>query len=178
MQGTTGGATILEDRLSRNKPEAAASDEAAQHSRAVTGSEVGMPVKLAKWRAVPALFGLVLTMQPAAALHRVHHRHQADGIVRSRHVAASPAVHYDDTPSYDDPSKYGGGTALSVRTESSIQPSTETSAAAVHVQPRSTTFTPNSNEEKAVQKRITDFNEMQRLQEESFDRKLVICRGC
>jgi hypothetical protein len=26
--------------------------------------------------------------------------------------AVRPPIHYDDTPSYDDPSKYGGGTAL------------------------------------------------------------------
>ena len=126
------------------------------------------------------VFGLVLTMQSAAAFHRGHNHHQADGIVRSRHVAAWPPVHYDDTPSYDDPSRFGGGTALSAMTEPSARPSTEasSSASAVHVQPRGSTFTRNSNEEKAVQKRITDFDEMQRLQEVSFDRKLVICRGC
>lgn len=138
-----------------------------------------MPVKFARRRAVLAVFGLVLTMQSAAALHRVHNHRQADGIVRSRHVAWPP-VHHDDTPSYDDPSKFGGGSAPSVMTGSSARPSTETSssAAAVHVQPRGNAFTPNSTEEKAVQRRITDFDEMQRLEEESFDRKLIICRGC
>jgi hypothetical protein len=50
--------------------------------------------------------------------------------------------------------------------------------APVRVQPRGTIFTPNADEEKTVQKRITDFDEMQRLREESFDRKLFICRGC
>jgi len=28
------------------------------------------------------------------------------------HAAVRPQVHYNDTPSYDDPSKFGGGTAL------------------------------------------------------------------
>jgi hypothetical protein len=139
-----------------------------------------MPVKLTRWRAVLTVFGLALTVQSATALHRVHNHHQADGVVRSRHAAALPPAHYDDTPSYDDPSKFGGSTAPSAMTGSSAGLSTEasSSAAAVRVQPRGNTFTPNSMEEKTVQKRITDFNEMQRREDESFNRKLIICRGC
>jgi hypothetical protein len=48
----------------------------------------------------------------------------------------------------------------------------------VHVQPRGNTYAPHSAEDDAVQKRITIFNEMQGLQDASFDRKLTICRRC
>jgi hypothetical protein len=51
-------------------------------------------------------------------------------------------------------------------------------AESVHVQPRGSGFTPHSAEDDAVQKRITIFNEMQGLQDASFDRKLTICRRC
>jgi hypothetical protein len=135
-----------------------------------------MPIKLSEWRAVLTPLGLVLAVQPAAALYRVHNHHQADGVVRSRDRAPRPQAHYSDTPNYDDPSKFGGSTSPSAMAASpSAPPSTET---LVHVQPRSNTFTPNSNEEKAVQKQITDFDQMQRLQDKPFDRKLLICRGC
>jgi hypothetical protein len=48
----------------------------------------------------------------------------------------------------------------------------------VHVQPRGSTFAPNSAEVEAVQRRITMFNATQRLLDAWFDRKLTICRGC
>jgi hypothetical protein len=51
-------------------------------------------------------------------------------------------------------------------------------AESVHVQPRGSTFAPNSAEVDAVQKRITIFNAKQRLLDAWFDRKLTICRGC
>jgi hypothetical protein len=51
-------------------------------------------------------------------------------------------------------------------------------AESVHVQPRGSTFAPNSAEEDAVQKRITMFNATQRVLDAWFDRKLTICRGC
>jgi hypothetical protein len=51
-------------------------------------------------------------------------------------------------------------------------------AESVHVQPRGSTFAPNSAEADAVQKRITIFNARQRLLDAWFDRKLTICRGC
>jgi len=51
-------------------------------------------------------------------------------------------------------------------------------AESVHVQPRGSTFAPNSAEVDAVQKRITIFNATQRLLDAWFDRKLTICRGC
>jgi hypothetical protein len=51
-------------------------------------------------------------------------------------------------------------------------------AESVHVQPRGSTFAPNSAEEDAVQKRITIFNATQRLLDAWFNRKLTICRGC
>ncbi len=51
-------------------------------------------------------------------------------------------------------------------------------AESVHVQPRGSTFAPNSAEADEVQKRITIFNAMQRLLDARLDRKLHICRGC
>jgi hypothetical protein len=51
-------------------------------------------------------------------------------------------------------------------------------AESVHVQPRGSTFAPNSAEDDAVQKRITIFNVTQRLLDAWFNRKLTICRGC
>jgi hypothetical protein len=51
-------------------------------------------------------------------------------------------------------------------------------AESVHVQPRESTFAPNSAEEDAVQKRITIFNATHSLLDAWFDRKLTICRGC
>ncbi len=54
----------------------------------------------------------------------------------------------------------------------------EGEADSVHVQPRGEDFTPNSAEEDAVQKRITIFNSTQETLDESFDKKLRICRGC
>ena len=48
----------------------------------------------------------------------------------------------------------------------------------VRVQPRGNDFMPNSAEEGAVQKRITDFNSSQEHLDASFDKKLRICRGC
>lgn len=127
-----------------------------------------MPVKLTRLGAALTVSGLVLIMQPAAALHRVHNNDRADGIAHSSATVPRPPVHYDDTPSYDDPSKFGGGSV----------PETLNPPAPAHVQPRGSAFNPNSAGVKAVQKRITDFDEMQRVQEESFDRKLIICRGC
>jgi hypothetical protein len=120
-------------------------------------------------------------MQPAAALHPGRDHRHVDGFVRSQAAAHRPPVRHDDTPSYNDPSKFGGDAALSVMAEPPSTPSpAENSNAAVpvRVQPRGNAFTPNSDEVQVVQKRITDFNEMQRLQEEAFDRKLLICRRC
>ena len=48
----------------------------------------------------------------------------------------------------------------------------------VRVQPRGNDVTPTPADEDAVQKRITIFNSTQEIQDESFDKKLSICRGC
>jgi hypothetical protein len=48
----------------------------------------------------------------------------------------------------------------------------------VRVQPRASTFIPNSAEEDAVQNRLTIFNETQAVQDAWFDGRLTICRGC
>ena len=54
----------------------------------------------------------------------------------------------------------------------------EGEADGVRRQPRGDAVTPNSAEEDAVHKRITIFNSTQEILDESFDRKLSICRGC
>jgi hypothetical protein len=48
----------------------------------------------------------------------------------------------------------------------------------VRVQPRGRTFSPNSAEVDAVQRRLSKFNEMQAAEDALFDRKLTICRRC
>jgi hypothetical protein len=58
--------------------------------------------------------GLLITLcgsANAATVHSSKPRH-VQGL--SFHYAVPPPAlfHYDDTPSYNDPSKYGGGTAL------------------------------------------------------------------
>jgi hypothetical protein len=67
--------------------------------------------------------GLLITLSASASAAKVHHHFEP------RHVSVPPGpfyavpgwayeaprrpqVHYDDTPSYNDPSKFGGGTAL------------------------------------------------------------------
>jgi hypothetical protein len=65
--------------------------------------------------------GLLITLSASASATTVHHSKLRHVIVRPNHVltlgpAASawayapprPPVHYDDTPSYNDPSKFGG----------------------------------------------------------------------
>jgi hypothetical protein len=48
----------------------------------------------------------------------------------------------------------------------------------VRVQPRGRTFSPNSAEVDAVQRRQSRFNETQATEDALFDRKLTICRRC
>jgi hypothetical protein len=56
----------------------------------------------------------------------------------------------------------------------------QTSAATsqVQVQPHESGFAPNSDEAEAVHKRLMEFDEMQKIQDASFDKALKICRGC
>jgi hypothetical protein len=63
--------------------------------------------------------GLLVTLcasaSAAAARHSRHvvvHRSQGYVVPGWAYRAVRPPINYDDTPSYDDPSKYGGGTAL------------------------------------------------------------------
>jgi hypothetical protein len=64
--------------------------------------------------------GLLILCASAGAATAQHSRH--DVIVHRRHeyaipgwtYAAPPPIDYDDTPNYNDPSKFGGGTALPV----------------------------------------------------------------
>ena len=59
-----------------------------------------------------SLFALVLLIAlgasaSAATVHHARARHHV--VVRHSPVFAVPPVRYDDTPSYNDPSKFGGG---------------------------------------------------------------------
>ena len=58
-------------------------------------------------------FGLLFALCAAADAARVHHPHSRHVNVRNSMAAVprflAPPVRYDDTPSYNDPSKWGGG---------------------------------------------------------------------
>jgi hypothetical protein len=59
--------------------------------------------------------GLLITLCASASAATMHHsRHHV--IVRPSqgwaYAAPRPPIHYDDTPSYNDPSKFGGSAAL------------------------------------------------------------------
>ena len=65
--------------------------------------------------------GLLITLCASASAATMHHSRHI--IVRPSqgyagpgwaYAAPRPSIHYDDTPSYDDPSKFGGGAALPV----------------------------------------------------------------
>jgi len=78
--------------------------------------------RLSIFAAAAVLSALATTpMAFAKEHHRVHEAPQYLSIDRPGHSAPGwayagprPPVHYDDTPSYDDPSKFGGGEALPV----------------------------------------------------------------
>jgi hypothetical protein len=60
--------------------------------------------------------GLLITLCASASAATVHHARRHVIVHPSDAWAYAPpraAVHYDDTPSYNDPSKYGGSAALS-----------------------------------------------------------------
>jgi hypothetical protein len=67
--------------------------------------------------------GLLITLCASASAATMHHsRHhvivrpsQGYAILSSAYAAAQPPTHYDDTPSYNDPSKFGGDAALPVQ---------------------------------------------------------------
>jgi len=67
--------------------------------------------------------GLMITLHHASASavteghsrHVIVHRSQDYAVPGWAYAAPRSAVHYDDTPSYDDPSKWGGENALPVR---------------------------------------------------------------
>jgi hypothetical protein len=65
--------------------------------------------------------GLLITLSASASAATMHHlRHvavhpsQGYAVPGWAYAAPRPPVHYDDTPSYDDPSKFGGDAALPV----------------------------------------------------------------
>ena len=72
------------------------------------------------------VLGLLMTLCASANAATLHHHRTRHHVVISPGVASSfdavpgwtspaPAVHYDDTPSYNDPSKYGGPAALPIQ---------------------------------------------------------------
>ena len=69
-------------------------------------------------------------------------------------------------------------TAVAETPAAPSQQKEQVEAESVRVQPRGNDVTPNSADEDAVQKRITIFNSTQEIQDELFDKKLSICRGC
>jgi hypothetical protein len=48
------------------------------------------------------------------ARHVIFHPGQGYAVLGSAYAAPRPPIHYDDNPSYDDPSKFGGDAALPV----------------------------------------------------------------
>ncbi len=68
--------------------------------------------------ALGLLIGLCASASAATMHHHLAPRHIIVGPGQSytvpgwAYAAPRPPFHYDDTPSYDDPSKFGGGTAL------------------------------------------------------------------
>jgi hypothetical protein len=46
--------------------------------------------------------------------HVIVHHSQGHAAPGWAYAAPRPSFHYNDTPSYDDPSKFGGGAALPV----------------------------------------------------------------
>ncbi|WP_245474625.1 hypothetical protein [Bradyrhizobium sp. Leo121] len=65
--------------------------------------------------------GLLITLSASASAASLHHFRPEHVIIppgpvyavpRWEFAAPRPLMHYDDTPSYNDPSKFGGGTAL------------------------------------------------------------------
>jgi len=67
--------------------------------------------------------GLLMTLcasASAATVHQPRHhvvaRQALDYAVPRRvYLTVGPAVRYNDTPSYDDPSRFGGGEALPIK---------------------------------------------------------------
>jgi hypothetical protein len=59
--------------------------------------------------------GLLITLCASASAATVHYARDHVIVHSSEawaYAAPRPPVHYDDTPSYNDPSKYGGSAAL------------------------------------------------------------------
>ena len=68
--------------------------------------------------------GLLMTLCASASAATVHHpRHHVIArqaldhyaVLRRVYLMVGPAVRYNDTPSYDDPSRFGGGEALPIK---------------------------------------------------------------
>jgi hypothetical protein len=62
--------------------------------------------------------GLLITLCASASAATVHRSHvivspsQGYAVPGWAYAAPQSSVHYDDPPNYNDPSKFGGGTAL------------------------------------------------------------------
>jgi hypothetical protein len=73
------------------------------------------------------VLGLLIAVSASAQAATAHHHYTRHHVFISPRVASSfdavpgwaepprPSIRYDDVPSYNDPSKYGGGTALPVQ---------------------------------------------------------------
>ena len=89
------------------------------------GPSASWPIGAHAMRFVLAL-GLSIALSASAEAAMMHHHRTSHHVIIPPNVASSfaavpgwtsalPPAHYDDTPSYNDPSKFGGGEALPVR---------------------------------------------------------------
>jgi hypothetical protein len=96
-----------------------ASFKAVQKEPLVSG-----PIGTKVMRSVLA-FGLSIALSASAEAATMHHHRTRHHVIISPNVASSyaavpgwesapPRTRYNDTPSYDDPSRFGGGEALPV----------------------------------------------------------------
>jgi hypothetical protein len=118
--------------------------------------------KYNSWRAAIIIFSLALILSPTIASPRRHSQ-------ATMGMKQGPSQQKDDVPSYDDPSKRGGEASYSEPVTTTLE---------VQVQPHGRSFDPDSTSAMAVRKRVTDLDEMLKLQDQELDRKLVICRHC
>jgi hypothetical protein len=70
------------------------------------------PKAMRSFLALTLLVSLCASASAATARHSWHHVFVHAGHHGWAYAAPTPPVAYNDTPSYDDPSKFGGGTAL------------------------------------------------------------------
>jgi hypothetical protein len=98
----------------------------AQRDRSCKATTRKMTMKRSMSRSVLAL-GLLIALSASADAATLRHPHTHHVLIRPNvassfaavrgwaYAPAQPPLQYDAAPSYDDPSKFGGGTALPVQ---------------------------------------------------------------